>query len=550
MNDLIQQLKDNDQDFEFYPTTQEIIQTVYNDIKSENYDYGRSFSVSLLDIGAGNGNIFNILENIISLNKDNEKEAYFTKYAIEKSKILINNMSKDIFIIGTDFYQQTLIDKNVDIIFCNPPYKEYVQWTKKIIREANSKYIYLVIPSRWKENKEILETIKLRIGEEKSYKILGTFDFLNAERQARCTVDIIKINLIIDKYDRQSNTDAFDIWFNENFKINADKEEVSKYDREQTQKEKLHSLVIGQNLIENMEELYNNDLKKCYETYKQIEKLDADILKELEINIPAVKEGLKLKIKGLKNLYWEELFEKLNVITDKLTSQSRKNMLEKLREHTNIDFSANNAYAIVIWAIKNANMYFDKQLCEIYKELTESKNVINYKSNKRMIEDDWRYCRRENHTHYILDYRIVVERWNCFNSSDYGRYEYPNGLHKNVNDFLNDICTVAKNLGFNILCSAFDYSWEPGKENHFYFYNGDNNELFMSVRPYKKGTVHIKFNQNFMKKFNIEASRLNQWVKSPREFSEETDIPFNEVVNYFGKNLQIGKLDVKLLRNG
>ena len=32
MKNLIQQIKENDQDFEFYPTTKEIIQVIYNDL--------------------------------------------------------------------------------------------------------------------------------------------------------------------------------------------------------------------------------------------------------------------------------------------------------------------------------------------------------------------------------------------------------------------------------------------------------------------------------------------------------------------------------------
>jgi tRNA1(Val) A37 N6-methylase TrmN6 len=163
--DLITNLKDNNQDHEWYSTTTEIIKVVYNDlIKSDNLN-------SILDIGAGNGKVFDVLKE---LNDENKKiiesldykikrvvECYSPKkYAIEKSKILINAMSKDIFIVGTDFHQQSLIDKKVDVIFCNPPYSEYESWTEKILKEANSDMVYLVIPKRWQENKTLQTIIK------------------------------------------------------------------------------------------------------------------------------------------------------------------------------------------------------------------------------------------------------------------------------------------------------------------------------------------------------------------------------------------------------
>jgi len=546
MNTLIKTLKENNEDFEFYPTTKEILSVIFKDMKEESSHF------SLLDIGAGNGNVFNILDDMIQCDSEGIPKATITKYAFEKSPILINSMPEDIFIIGTDFYQQTLIDKKVDVIFCNPPYSEYVQWTKKIIKEANSKFIYLVIPSRWEENQEIQEALKLRAESFKKsdrktfYKTLGSFDFLNAERQARCNVDIVKVTLTGSDYSNTLLSDPFDIWFDETFKIKADVSKGYDYKEEQKNKERLKKLIKGYNLIERLEELYLEDMKKLYATYKQIEQLDACILKEFDVNIEGVKSGLKLKIEGLKNFYWEELFDNLDKITERLTSKSRQSMLETLREHTTIDFTAANAYAMVIWVIKNANKYIDQQLCSVYQGITEPKNVKNYKSNKKMVEDGWRYS-RSDHTHYTLDYRIVCEKYNCFNKSNYGDHVYPNGIANSIHDFLDDICTVAKNLGFNVLDKTRNFEWSPGKEKDFCYRTSDKRETFMSVRAYKKGTVHIKFNQEFMKKFNVEAARINRWVKSPHQMAEETDIPVDEIMNSYGKNLKIGKSSIKLL---
>jgi len=216
MKNLIQNLKENNQDHEFYPTTKEIIQRLYQEINKDNY---RDNPTSILEIGAGNGKVLKTLEQLSKEQNNNEKVAYFqNKYAIEKSEILIQQLPADVVIVGTDFWQQTLIDKKVDVVFCNPPYSEFEEWAIKIIKEAFAKTIYLVIPQRWERNKDILEAIKKR---EASFEILGSYDFLEADRQARAKVHLLKIDLRRKSggYQDRDGTDPFKLWFEEEFKI-------------------------------------------------------------------------------------------------------------------------------------------------------------------------------------------------------------------------------------------------------------------------------------------------------------------------------------------
>jgi 16S rRNA A1518/A1519 N6-dimethyltransferase RsmA/KsgA/DIM1 with predicted DNA glycosylase/AP lyase activity len=86
---LVSILKDSEQDFEFYPTTDEIINKVKEDIKDNYY---RSTS-SILDIGCGNGKVLNAF-----------KDEFSELYAIEKSQVLISTLPANIFIIGTEFF--------------------------------------------------------------------------------------------------------------------------------------------------------------------------------------------------------------------------------------------------------------------------------------------------------------------------------------------------------------------------------------------------------------------------------------------------------------
>jgi len=536
--ELIKEVKSKDEDFEFYPTTEEIIRVISKDI---NFEFSQNKSISILDIGAGNGNFFQILESLQPIPKNEWDKVSFTKYAIEKSSILINNMSADIFVVGTDFHQQTLIDKKVNIIFCNPPYSEYLNWAEKIISEVNCQYVYLVIPERWKKQKSLLSIIKKR---DINYKVLGSFDFLDADRTARAKVDIVKIKFKTISYNNNDIlSDPFDIWFDNFFKIKAEESEKSSFEKDQECKKSLKdNLIKGQNLIERLEELYQKDFENLLNNYRAIEKLDFEIFRELGVDIQGLKKGLKLKIEGLKNLYWKELFDNLESITSRLTKDSRKKLLDKLMSQTSVDYTAQNAYAIVIWAIKNSNLYIDEQLKSVYLWMSDKENVRNYKSNTKFIEDGWRFNKSEQ-SHYTLDYRLVFKCYGNFNPSSYGSYDYTTGLKNTTHEKINDIITIAKNLGFNVYEDSYSFQWSSGISVDFTCPQG----LFMNIRAYKNGNIHCKINQEFMKKLNIEAGRLNGWIKSQKEASDEMGIPIQEVNTYYKTNLQILERNIKLI---
>ena len=173
---LIDELKAFNEDEEFYPTTNEIIQAMHQDLKE--LDLG---AFSILECGAGNGKVLTTLKELCEAD---ENKAYGAKtqptdfYVIEKSSILLESLPNDFVVVGVDMWANTLIDKKVDLIYSNPPYRDYTDWANKIIREANSSCAYLLIPSRWQGNKVILSAIESR---NATFDIVGSFDFLDSE---------------------------------------------------------------------------------------------------------------------------------------------------------------------------------------------------------------------------------------------------------------------------------------------------------------------------------------------------------------------------------
>jgi hypothetical protein len=525
MKNLIQTLKQAGQDQEFYPTTNEIIFALATKL-------GTHSKISILEVGAGNGKVFRKLEEF-------NPNLQLEKFAIEESEILIAQLPADVVILGTDFWNQSLIDKQVDVIFSNPPYSQFVEWSEKLIKEAFAKKIYLVIPSRWSESIEIKEAIKSRNG---TASIVGSFDFLNSEdRAARAKVDLLEIILTKEGSFGSKPIDPFDSWFNSEFKIKITNE--SKYDFEDKKRKDLkNEIEVATNLIETLTTLYSKELENLLSNYRKLSELDEALLKELGITLDIAKTGLKSKIKGLKNLYWKELFDKLDKITSRLATRQKKVLLDKMLDQVSVDFNESNIFAIVIWAMKNANQYYDQQLIELHHAMTEEKNVINYKSNKKTWEKDgWRYAKKDL-THYTLDYRIILDYWSCWDG-------YSQKYLANVAcELIADIVAVANNLGFPT-------KWDGNKYQTagVPFNLESNGAILAEIKIFKNNNVHIKFNQDFIKALNIEAARLNKWIKSPEEAAQEFEgsskVSQNEAEKFFKKNFLHLPSNLQLLLN-
>ena len=75
MKNLLDTIKENNEDFEFYPTTQKMVNIIVANVGKSLLTTGR-----LLDIGAGNGNFFTKLTNCVNT-------SCLRKFAIEKSQI-------------------------------------------------------------------------------------------------------------------------------------------------------------------------------------------------------------------------------------------------------------------------------------------------------------------------------------------------------------------------------------------------------------------------------------------------------------------------------
>lgn len=549
---LIDDLKMFDCDHEFYPTTLEIIEAMHKDMVSTVDD-----NFSLMDLGAGNGKIFTELKRLGHEQTDNigSKTIPTDCYAIEKSPILLEELPDDVYVVGTDMFSNTIIDKRVDVIYTNPPYKIYEEWLYKALREANCNYLYFAVPKRWQKSALISSAMEDR---KASFEIIGSYDFQSAEdRAARAKVDLVRVDFgkTVRGYNAsQPHVDPFELWFNENFKQDEDSEDDKKAKAKEAKakaKEQKTELISTLGLVDALVALYEKEMAHLLDNYQKIMSIDTELLTEVGVSHENVLGSLKLKIEGLKHRYWEEMFSKFDKLTSRLTTASRRDMLNRLMAHTKVGFNASNIHAILGWAIKNANKYYDTQLVDTFTKMLTKANTTNYKSNKRVFSDnDWRYNHaefRKNVSHVRLDLRIVLEnlgglKLNWLN----GNIE---GLSETSSDFVNDLTTLANNLGFTCEDKAHHFDWSEKGSKVFYYTDPKTHKekVLMTVKAFKNRNVHIKFSQAFILALNVEMARLKKWVQNPAEASEEMDVPLKEVCKYFNMNYTVLPSQARLL---
>lgn len=527
---LVLELKENGQDFEFYPTTDEILKIICTQLNA----FG-----DILDIGAGNGTFKRYL--------DRNNVMYARYFAIEKSEILINQLDKDTYILGTDFCQCTLIDKPVDTIFCNPPYSEFKEWTLRIIKEGNFNHAFLVIPERWQNDKEIEKALEFN---HTFAKVIAQRDFLTADRQARAKVHIVKFEKTAKK------EFVFDNWFKETFGFEEVNDHHFEFYSEKKDKIK-NEIVSAPNKIEYLVNLYTEEMNRLYSSFKAICQLDVETLRDIGVEPSKVKESLKYKISNTKILYWRLIFDFLDDITKRLTYKTREKLFNEFERLNTVDFNASNIRAVVIWVLKNASSLFDEQLIDFYKELTTPDNIIKYKSNQRVFKrDSWynnRFDRGEMPTHYCLSYRLIAD--NIFNvqateiwSAEKKNF-VPTSIIKEYGNsrirVLEDLEAIAFNLGFETL-----YGEQAEYFGEKYYIKGKDNKPLIEYKIYKNGNTHFKLNIEFAKALNVEVARLLGWIRNKSDIAEEfPEEMAKDAEKYFKTNFAINleNPNIKLL---
>ena len=545
---LVKELKDAGEDYEFYPTTEEQLKAVSGHIRQlfATYEVTNRYDdpIRILDIGAGDGRCLSALASTIA---EIDSRKVVKRFAIEKATTQIKQYaSKEIVLIGTDFWETNFISKSTDFGFTNPPFSEFSAWIQTILGQLIFKALYAVLPRRWRKDKAIKDVIKRR--DITNVEIIAESDFIGADRAARAPVDLVcfyfgeldqarieKKKLIREGYKPKlgvSGNCSFQLFIEGELGLVKTHSETTDKFNEFVEKERIraemakqgtrsYELVKSEGVLAALLDHYEQDMQQILEQYKAISKIDSSLLAELGVKYDAIRESVKNKLFGMRNIYWDLLFTHLTPISSRLTTKFKNQLLTTLSSNA-LDFTLKNALYIVDFSINYANNLVEDSLISVFRDLScESSIKRYYSSNERMYNDRWRHNNTDDYKQckITLDYRFIYSSWGNF-----GTYDWQRGLNESARDFTNDLLVVMKLLGYGNLFLTEDISkMTAGDKLAIRGTGPDGKELdLVQIRYYGNGNRHIKMNTEAMARFNITISRLLGWVRNRAEYQKET----------------------------
>ncbi len=566
---IVQELKNKGQDYEFYPTQKEQIDLITADVcdilKTHEFSQRYNEALKVLDVGAGDGRVLQMLKVALEANK--EETLHCDLLAIEKATIQTSTYrAKGITLLGTEFNEINFISKNADIAFVNSPYSDFSHWVSTLIGQLNFKILYAIMPKRWEDDPMIQNAIERR--GIKTTKVLAESDFLDAHRQARAKVHIVRFafndfeeeaKVCSERPNRRGykptigrdGNDPFQIFIEDELGLKksyssttnkfyefAEKERVRK--AMQTEGTPSFELVASRGILWALLDNYERDLTHVLTEYKKISVLDSALLQELGIEYDALRTGLKEKLFGFRHVYWSLLFDELDVLSSRLTSKNKQRLLNTLSANA-LDFTHTNATYIIGYAVEMANELIESSLIEVFKELTSEKSIQrHYKSNEHMYNDNWRHNDNSpnDKARYLLDYRFVSSHWSNFSSNSWEK-----GLNEDARRYCDDLIVAFKLMGYDHFTLETAYqNINAGDQLIVRGTGADGKDVeLLHIRFYLNGNRHIKFNKEAMLRLNCTVSRLLGWVRSKEEFEQETEsnTPVSESVWHSGDNLKV-----------
>lgn len=532
VNATIKDLKESNTDFEWYPTTDKMIDAVINDVMTAR-DY--KLARSILDVGAGDARVLEAFYEHPNLD--------FTDFfGIEKSPSHVSRWDTRYTFIGGNFYESDVAANSVSVIFSNPPYGDFERWAARLIQTSYAKVIYLVLPARWRNSQVINNSLK---GRGLYAKTILSDNFITADRKARAVVEVVRVtsdkffdeNYIkkfmtkchIEKtyysyfFNTNEASDPIDAWFSETFpNLAGQKTNKGESTKESSQKAIVPDVEATkkESTIDELVAAYEAQANRVLSNYKALDNMDRELFFELGIGLETIKNTLKDRMESLRNQFWNKFVHNYEPITNRLTRKYQDKVYENLIERAKtIPFNATNALIITQSVIRLSNEYADDQVKDFFYELSNPKYVTLYKSNKKVFADNnWRYSQAssERANRYTLDYRIIQSCLFGLSADRYNDFKF-----YDVNQVLSDICTVARLIGMQIspaqsTAAMLKKDVSAGERitvNYRKFKSEEETELF-AIKFFTNTNQHIFLSKEFAMRLNIYIGKLLGWVTS------------------------------------
>lgn len=522
-----------------HPTTPKLLDVIRKDIHSDIIKVADDGSIhhhhmldypnpSVLDIGSGNGAALHYL-------------TAGTHYAIENDKELITQLPPSVNLIAGDFGDSNISQQKVDVVYCNPPLIDYEKWAVDVIKKANCKTIYLVLPKHCIDSPLIEEAMAERNLNPVVIHSDGFFHEIDTDSDISTGwIDIVKMT-VPPETGLSTALEA----------IEHKEGEISFYfqsDRcEDLLTQQLQGCGEGMAYLECLSALCKVDMQEVEVVYQSIYNLSYYTRKEIGISDAQLDKRHEKRQLEVQQRYWGKVFEPI------LNHFAHKNdTADVLLQLTLSPFTASNVLQMSSHLLKQFNHLIDQQITEFFDKFVTEAHVIRYPSNHQEFDyQPWGNDtkQQEKETAYgpvALLPKILTVKAGGILASEF-RPNRHNGLDINAANLINTCLAVGRCLGW-----TFGEEQDPLKGDGWVsgtprIFNGMMypREIepefldFMTVRAFKNGTVKIQMNPKFLTALNLAVGRIRGWI---------TDIKSAKEAFNFDTSKMTGNLELKPIK--
>lgn len=501
---------------EFYPTPEPLIEKLLAKYYIDDRDR-YIISGNILEPSAGKGDIIDFIQDKCSSHR-------LDIFAIEINPDLQEILrSKEVALVDTDFLSYSP-DIDYDFIFMNPPFSKGAEHLLKAIEVATHTKIACILNAETIKNpytrtrKSLVQMIT-ELGGEVEYVEDA---FVDAERQTGVEVALIWLDI-------RKEEKKFDFDF-------IDEEEIfSMLDMDFSQ-----NGVAKKDFIGNMQIRYEM-AKKAYEEKLKADKkydyyinqfLDGDgymISGDFELTSGSPQSKMNHLLRNMKRIMWNKAITEME-IKKHMSSEILKNFERFVSMQSKMAFTKENVFAFFAHIMGNKQNIIEQSIVEIFDVLTSH----GYREN-RMTVETWK-----TNSAYKINRKIIAPsqvRYGAYcdasylkNYGDKFSLGYEDWNYSKLSDLDKALCHISGKSQNDIIHirTALEQKFnEIGKVRTGDTFDTKCESTFFEIRFYKKGTIHLKFKDEWLwNEFNYRACKGKNWL--PADEYRTEDRPENQ----------------------
>lgn len=468
-------------DPEFYPTPRDLAFEMILPFLPDFQKWDKPMNV--LEPSAGSWAILDVISKTTSFNRERTK-----LFAIEKSPDLQATLKgKGYKLIDTDFLGYVK-DLDFDLIVMNPPFSNGDDHFLKAWEISENTDIVCLLNAETIRNpySQKRKLIK-QIIEDNGWTVEYIKDaFTEAERTTNVEIALVRVKKVTDR-------SRFSFEWMETEKIEMN-EEI------------LQNELATRDMIQNIIDDYARSRDLFAEGMKLIEKsgriaksiTDNYNLKPFEIAWEggSMNERYTHFVDELKYGIWNMIARELN-IQKYMTSKLQTDFRSFIKEQWSLAITHANIRSFADMIFQNRGNILDNCVTEVFDEFTKY-----HRENREYVEgwktnDRWKVSKK-----IILPYWISYEDWR----SDSG-YTINWSYSTKMDDVDKALCYIEgikyENIKATRTCIEESFRHSPWKAE----------SMFFEIRYYKKGTVHLVWkDDNLRKEFNMRACSGKMWL--------------------------------------